>query len=167
MCPEACPLLASFHDVPQCVHKYASVRHFAVRASFNRSCTRALFNSQSAAAGPTTGKHMWYHLILDVCCGVPGLMGSKRSMMLIQHFTVFRNETCIGNDGQRELISAFVIGVDELPFQALPTQRSLLLYVHASFGTPETLRAYMQRNRHTPYSNLYATESCVLHSRKP
>lgn len=85
--------------------------------------------------------------------------GSKLSVMLSSASLFSEMKPVFGMVGQRELISTFVM--------ALPTQRSLPLCVHVSFGTPETLRAYMQNSRQTPCSNLYATESCILHTRKP
>lgn len=94
-------------------------------------------------------------------------MGSKLSVMFIQYFTALGNKTCIWNDSAEGVCVSLCHGIDEPPFQALPTQRSLPLFVHMSFGPPETLRAYMQSHRQTPCSNLYATESCILHTRKP
>lgn len=123
MFPEACPLLASFHDAPQCFHKYVSMLHFAIKASFNLSFILALFNSQSATAGFTKGTSLWYHLasIYVVVCqawwAVSFLWCLSSTSLFLEMKPVFRMI------GQSELVSAFVMAyIDEPPFQALPTQ---------------------------------------------
>lgn len=155
------PLLASSHDALQCFHKYVSMHLFAIRTPFSLSFRLTLLDSQSAAAVLTKGK--------STRCRLTSIyvMACKLSMMFIQYFTTLGNKTCIRNDSAERVRVSLCHGIDEPPFQALPTQRSLPLCVHVSFGTPETLRAYMQSHRQTPYSNLYATESCILHTRKP
>lgn len=50
------------HGAPQHFHKYVSMHHFPVKASFSCGVILALFNDLAAAAGLTKFKTTWSHL---------------------------------------------------------------------------------------------------------